>query len=60
MPGCPIIWMIEGQGPIARALGAGGSCLDFFTLSSGDDPKYYLKGQLNVKQSTNQPFEQFT
>ena len=25
-------WMIEGQGPTALAVGAGGYCLDIFTL----------------------------
>ena len=47
VPGRPTIWMIVGQGPIALAVGAGGGCLDIFTLlypfSSfflplGDDP----------------------
>ena len=32
MPGRPTIWMIVGQGPIALAVGAGGGCLDIFTL----------------------------
>ena len=31
-PGRPTVWMIVGQGPIALAVGAGGSCLDIFTL----------------------------
>ena len=26
------IWMMVGQGPIALAVGAGGGCLDVFTL----------------------------
>ena len=30
VPGRPTILMIVGQGPIALAVGAGGSCLDFF------------------------------
>ena len=30
--GRPTIWMIVGQGPNALALGAGGGCLDIFTL----------------------------
>ena len=46
VPGCPTIWMIVGQGPIALAVGAGGGCLDIFTflylfsfsLSLGDSP----------------------
>ena len=32
VPGRPTIWMIVGQGPIALAVGAGGDCLDIFTL----------------------------
>ena len=31
-PGRPTILMIVGQGPIALAVGAGGGCLDIFTL----------------------------
>ena len=27
------IWIIVGQGPIALAVGAGGGCLDIFSLS---------------------------
>ena len=32
VPGRPTIWVIVGQGPIAFAVGAGGGCLDSFTL----------------------------
>ena len=32
VPGRPTIWMIVGQGPIALAVGAGGDCLDIFSL----------------------------
>ena len=32
VPGRPTIWMIVGQGPIALTVGAGGGCLDIFTL----------------------------
>ena len=32
VPGRPTIWMIVGQGSIALAAGAGGGCLDIFTL----------------------------
>ena len=32
VPGRTTIWMIVGQGPIALAVGAGGGCLDIFTL----------------------------
>ena len=31
-PGRPTVWMIVGQGPTVLAVGAGGGCLDFFTL----------------------------
>ena len=30
--GVLLIWIIVGQGPIALAVGAGGGCLDIFTL----------------------------
>ena len=33
VPGRPTIWMIVGQGPIALEVGAGGGCLDMFTLT---------------------------
>ena len=68
VPGRPTIWIIVGQGPIALAVGAGGGCLDFFTLIYPFSPlspslwetaryrlKYCLKGPLNPKQPTNQP-----
>ena len=32
MPGRPTVWVTEGQGPTALAVGAGGGCLDIFTL----------------------------
>ena len=32
VPGRPTIWRIVGQGPTALAVGAGGGCLDIFTL----------------------------
>ena len=57
-----------GQGPTALAVGAGGGCLDIFTLNYPFSPlspslweparyrlKYCLKGPLNPKQPTNQP-----
>ena len=68
VPGRPTIWMRVGQGPTAFAVGAGGVCLDIFTLicpfsllspSLGKTAryrlKYCLKGPLNPKQTTNQP-----
>ena len=32
VPGRPTIWMVVGQGPTVLAVGAGGGCLDIFTL----------------------------
>ena len=32
VPGSPTIWITVGQGPTALAIGAGGGCLDIFTL----------------------------
>ena len=62
-PGRPTIWMTVGQGPIVLAVGAGGGCLDIFTLVYPFSPfspslwetaryrlKYCLKGPLNPKQ----------
>ena len=68
VPGRPTILITVGQGPAALAVGAGGGCLDIFTLIypfSSLSPslwetaryrlKYCLKGPLNPKQPTNQP-----
>ena len=65
VPGRPTFWKIVGQGPIALAVGAGGGCLDIFTLLYPFSPlspslwetaryrlKYCLKGPLNPKQPT--------
>ena len=61
VPGRPTIWITVGQGPTALAVGAGGCCLDVFTLIYPFFPlsarlrlKYCLKGPLNPKP-TNQP-----
>ena len=67
VPGRPTIWITVGQGPTALAVGAGGGCLDIFTLIYPFFPlspslwetaryrlKYCLKGPLSPK-STNQP-----
>ena len=67
VPGRPTIWITVGQGPISLAVGAGGCCLDIFTLIYPFFPlspslwekaryrlKYCLKGPLNPKP-TNQP-----
>ena len=66
VPGRPTIWNKVGQGPTALAVGAGGGCLDIFTLIYPFFPlspslwgtaryrlKYCLKGPLNPKP-TNQ------
>ena len=66
VPGRPTVWMIVGQGPPALAVGAGGGCLDVFTLICPFSPlspsllgtpryrlKYCLKGALNPGQQTN-------
>ena len=66
VPGRPTILITVGQGPIALAVGAGGSCLDIFTLiypffslspslweTVRYRLKYCLKGPLNPKQPTN-------
>ena len=65
--GVLLVWMIVGQGPIALAVGAGGGCLDIFSLiylfcflspslweTVRYRLKYCLKGPLNPKQPTNQ------
>ena len=57
-----------GQGPTALAVGAGGGCLDIFSLvyhfsflspslweTARYRQKYCLKGPLSPKQPTNQP-----
>ena len=67
VPGRPTNWITVGQGPTALAVGAGGGCLDIFTLIYPFSPlspslwetaryrlKYCLKGPLNPKQPTNQ------
>ena len=68
VPGRPTIWITVGQGPTALAVGAGGGCLDIFTLIYPISPlspslwdtaryrlKYCLKGPLNQNnQPTNQ------
>ena len=72
VPGRPTIWITVGHGPTALAEGAGGGCLDIFTLIYPFFPlspslwetaryrlKYCLKGPLNptpTNQTTNQRF----
>ena len=70
VPGRPTILIIVGQGPIALAVGAGGVCLDIFSLSYNPSflspslwetaryrLKYCLKGPLSLKQPTNQSLD---
>ena len=65
VPGRPTIWITVGQGPPALVVGAGGGCLDVFTLiypflfsfslsleMARYRLKYSLKGPLNPN---NQP-----
>ena len=60
VPGRPTIWIRVGQGPTAIAVGAGGGCLNIFTLNYSFSPlsaslwetaryrlKYCLKEPLN-------------
>ena len=67
VPGRPTIWITVGQGPTALAVGAGGGCLDIFTLiypfsflslslweTTRYRLKYCLKGSFSPK-TTNQP-----
>ena len=67
VPGRPTIWITVGQGLTVLAVGAGGGCLDIFTLIYPFSPhspclwetaryrlKYCLKGPLDPKQPTNQ------
>ena len=69
--GVLLLWVIVGQGPIALAVGAGGGCLDIFTLNypffllspslwetARCRLKYRLKGRLNLKQPTNHRLQQ--
>ena len=69
VPGRPTIRITVGQGSTALAVSAGGGCLDIFTLVYPLSPlspslwettrcrlKYCLKGPLNLKQPTNQPW----
>ena len=66
--GRPAIWITVGQGPTALAVGAGGGCLDIFTLIYPFSPlspslwetaryrlKHCLKGPLYPNQPTYQP-----
>ena len=66
VPGRPTIRITVGQGHTVLAVGAGGVCLDIFTLIYPFSPlspslretaryrlKYCLKGPLNPKQPTN-------
>ena len=67
VPWRPSIWITVGQGPTALVEGAGGGCLEIFTLiypllfsfslsleTARYRLKYCLKGPLNPKQPTNQ------
>ena len=66
--GVLLTWLSVGQGPIVLSVGAGGGCLDIFSLiyhfsflspslweTARYRLKYCLKGPLSPKQPTNQP-----
>ena len=62
VPGRPIVWITVEQGPTALAVGAGGGCLDFFTLIYPFSPlspslwETEILSQRAVKpKTTNQP-----
>ena len=72
VPGRPTILITVGQGPIALAVGAGGGCLDIFSLiyhfsflspslweTARYRLKYCLKGPLSPKQPANQQWQPF-
>ena len=68
VPGRPTIWITVGQGPTALAVGAGGVCLDIFTLiypffplshSLWETARYRLKYCLKFQnQPTNQQIQE--
>ena len=69
VPGRPTIWITVGQGPTALVVGAGGGCLDIFTLvypflssfslSLGDSPIWTeILSQRAVKPKTTKPTNQ--
>ena len=66
VPGRPAIWITVGQGPTALTVGAGGGCLDIFTLvyhfsflspslweTARYRLKYCLKGPLSPNNNNN-------
>ena len=68
VPGRPTIWITVGQGPTALAVGAGGGCMDIFTLIYPFSPlspslletaryrlKYCLKGPLTQNNQPTKP-----
>ena len=73
VPGRPTILITVGQGPTALAVGAGGGCLDFFTLiylfsslspslspSLWETARYRLKYYLKEPLNPKQPTNQPT
>ena len=53
VPGRPTIWLAVGQGPPALAVGAGGGCLDIFTLIYPFSPLSPLFGRRpDIDQNT--------
>ena len=60
-PGRPTNWMTVGQGPTALAVGAGGGCLDIFTLLylfSPLSPSLWETARYRLKYCLKGPFNQ--
>ena len=62
VPGRPTVWVLVGQGPIAFAVGAGGGCLDIFTVLYPFSPlspslleTAILSQRATKPKTTNQP-----
>ena len=57
-PGRPTIWITVGQGPTALTVGAGGGCLDIFTLLypfSPLSPSLWETARYRLKYYQSQP-----
>ena len=59
VPGRSMIWITVGQGPTALAVGAGGGCLEFFTLIypfSSSSPSLWVTARYRLKYCLKRPF----
>ena len=59
VPGRPTIWITVGQGPTALAVGAGGGCLDIFTLIYPFFPLSPTTNQQQYSESSHQSLQEF-